>query len=341
MSATIQKIADLAGVSRGTVDRALNNRGRVNSDVAEKINKIADDLGYIPKKRAKKENADLKLKIGVVTQLTKSPFMLRVNEGLSDAGKELSYRNIDILLRECISVDEEEQLNTIDALMKEDISGLAIMPVNSDRIRLKLNRIMEETKIPVVTFNSDIAGLKRNCFIGLDNKKSGLTAAGLMGMLTRGTGQILIITGYFSNSANSLRVDGFLEEVKTSFPALEIIGVQSSFDNAAEVERIVLQALETFPNLMGIFMPSGGQSGVWQAFEKLHLEKRPYVIVYDLTPDNQAALINGNADFLIDQEGYVQGYRAPLMVADLILKNIEPEQEYLYTDIKILTKYNI
>ena len=35
--ATIQEIAEKAGVSRGTVDRALNNRGRINPQVAEKI----------------------------------------------------------------------------------------------------------------------------------------------------------------------------------------------------------------------------------------------------------------------------------------------------------------
>ena len=35
MAVTAQQIADLAGVSRGTVDRALHNRGRVNPEVKE------------------------------------------------------------------------------------------------------------------------------------------------------------------------------------------------------------------------------------------------------------------------------------------------------------------
>ena len=35
MAVTMQQIADLAGVSRGTVDRALNNRGRIRQEVAE------------------------------------------------------------------------------------------------------------------------------------------------------------------------------------------------------------------------------------------------------------------------------------------------------------------
>ncbi len=35
--ATIKEIADLAGVSRGTVDRVLNKRGSVNPQTAQKI----------------------------------------------------------------------------------------------------------------------------------------------------------------------------------------------------------------------------------------------------------------------------------------------------------------
>ena len=36
MAVTIQQIAEKAGVSRGTVDRALNNRGRINPEVAKR-----------------------------------------------------------------------------------------------------------------------------------------------------------------------------------------------------------------------------------------------------------------------------------------------------------------
>lgn len=340
MAVTIQDIAEAAGVSRGTVDRALNNRGRINHEVARRIQQIADELGYVPKKR-KKESEKKKIKIGVVTQLSKASFMIQVKKGIEDARAELMDRGVELLLEDCLSVDENEQLKAVEKLVKQGIEGLAIMPVECQAIREKINELAEAAQIPVVTFNSDIVGTKRSCFVGLDNKKSGLTAAGLMGVMTRGTGKVLVITGYFGNSVNSMRVDGFVEEIKSTYPELELVGVQSSFDEAGEVQKIIENTIAVFPDLAGIVVVSGGQAGIRNAFDNLHLQKRPYVIVYDLTPRNVKALQDNVVDFLIDQDGYVQGYRPPFILTDMILKGQKPEKEFVYTDINIKTKYNI
>lgn len=341
MAATIQQIAELAGVSRGTVDRALNNRGRIKPEVAQKIQEIADELGYVPKHRGKGPGAIEHVKIGVITQLSKSSFMIEVNRGIRQACEELESRGVEVVLRDTDKVDEQKQSEAIDSLIQEGIDALAIMPVESEMIRSKINELAEERRIPVITFNSDIVGSRRCCYVGLDNRKSGLTAAGLMAMLTRAAGKVLVITGYFSNSVNSMRVDGFVEEIKKSFPGMELVGVQSSSDNAEEVERIILNTMAVFGDLAGIFVVSGGQKGVRTAFEKLEVEQRPYVIIYDETPRNKESLANGDVDFLIDQEGYVQGYRPIHILADMLQKGQEPESEYIYTDINIKTKYNI
>lgn len=341
MAVTIQQIADIAGVSRGTVDRALNNRGRINPDVAQRIHGIAAELGYVPIRRKMSPDKQQPIKIGIVTLLSQSSFMEQVRRGIAEAAQVLAYRNIQLVVKECSSVDEAEQLTAIDALLAESISGLALMPVDSDSIRGKLNHLSDTVKIPIITFNADIIGTRRCCFVGLDNRKSGRAAAGLMGMMTRGEGKILVITGFFSNSVNSLRVDGFIEELKSSYRNLEVAGIQCSFDEAAEVERLIINTMQTHPDLAGIFIPSGGQAGVHRAFEQLGLSNRPYVIIYDLTPENIKALNEGTVDFLIDQEVYLQGYQPPLLLADILLKKQYPEKEYLYTDIRIMTKYSL
>lgn len=340
MAVTIQQIAEMANVSRGTVDRALNNRGRIDPKVEERILQIASELGYVQKKH-KKNNIKKKIKIGVITQLAKASFMLEINRGIRQAREELKDWGVEIVLREGFGVDEKEQAESIDELIKEGIQGLAIMPVDCDLIREKINYLTEDKKIPVVTFNSDIVGSRRVCFVGMDNKQSGKTAAGLMGIMTRGTGKILIITGYFSNMVNNARVDGFVEEIKNSYPELEIAGVQGSFDEETEVEQIIENAMINISGINGIFVVSGGQEGVKAAFEKLAIEKRPYVIIYDQTPKNEKAVKEGTVDFLLDQNGFFQGYRSLYVLNNILMKDIMPEKEKIFTEIKIKTKYNL
>jgi len=341
MAGTIQQIAEIAGVSRGTVDRALNDRGRINPEVKERILHIANEIGYVPRKKTGTVKAKRQIKIGVVTQLAKASFMVEINRGIAEAEKELAQRGVVLCIKPIESVDEEEQLEAIEELQKEKIDALAIMPVESERVRQKLNGLIERAGIPVVTFNADIVGTSRSCFVGMDNKKSGQTAAGLMGMLTGGRGKVLIITGFFSNNANSNRVDGFIETIKQNYKDMEVAGVFGSYDDAAEVERIIVNVMTSLADISGIFVVSGGQAGIERAFDSLNLQDRPKVIVYDLIPNTVRALKQGVVDFLIDQEGYEQGYRAPMLLADMLLRDQRPVQEFIYTDISIKTKYNI
>src|SRR5699024_4431211 len=134
---------------------------------------LADEMGYVPKERKKKENSRKKIKIGVVTQLARASFMLEVNRGIRMAAIELADRGIQLILKEGIHVDEEEQLTAVRELLEEGIQGLAIMPVDCEGVRTELNRLTDEEQIPVVTFNSDIVGTRRRCFVGMDNRQSG------------------------------------------------------------------------------------------------------------------------------------------------------------------------
>lgn len=81
--ATIKEIAALAGVSRGTVDRVLNNRGSVSPATAEKIKEIAKALDYKPNKAGLALAAQKrKLKLGVILFSTDNPFFADVLKGV-------------------------------------------------------------------------------------------------------------------------------------------------------------------------------------------------------------------------------------------------------------------
>ena len=97
MKVTLQQIADAAGVSRGTVDRALHGRGRIDSDVAERILNIAHELGYVPKNKPKKNHPG-KIRIGFVTFLSERVFSEEINKGIEKASGELEQWGIEILV---------------------------------------------------------------------------------------------------------------------------------------------------------------------------------------------------------------------------------------------------
>ena len=44
---TLQAVADKAGVSRGTVDRVLNNRANVSAEVFERVTKALEETGCV------------------------------------------------------------------------------------------------------------------------------------------------------------------------------------------------------------------------------------------------------------------------------------------------------
>ena len=106
MAVTAQQIAELAGVSRGTVDRALHNRGRVNPEVAARIQRIAEELGYKPNlvgQALVKTKRDFK--IGAILQSVETPTMQIVLEGLRRATDELRSSGVELIVRELDGLD--------------------------------------------------------------------------------------------------------------------------------------------------------------------------------------------------------------------------------------------
>lgn len=344
MAVTIQQIADKMGVSRGTVDRALNHRGRIKEELAAKIRRTAREMGYVHRPRKRASCSKNRIRIGIVTRLSGVSFMSEIRRGLMTVKQELEQEGIDLIISHRMSSGEKEQMEAILELEKAGISGLAIMPAESDMVREKIRCLTDKKNMPVVTFNSDIVGTKRAAFVGMDNFRSGQTAAGLFRMMTAGEGNILIVTGRFASTLNSLRVEGFVDEMKKIAPRVQIAGVQCSFDNAKEMESIIENGIKNISGLNGIFIVSGGQEGIEGGFAKAgitNMNDRPFVVVYDRTEENIRLLKNDRIDFLLDQNGYEQGYRPPRILADIITGRMKHLPDVIYTETDIKTKYNI
>lgn len=342
MAITYKEIAEIVGVSRGTVDRAIHNRGRVSPEVKQRILEVAQEYGFTPSPVGRAlARAKNPIKIGVVVHLAKIPFFKQVIDGVYKAKGQLANLGGEVLVRELPGLDPEKQLQAVNELVEEGIRGLAITPAEDDALRARLNELQEKG-LPIITFNTDMAGLERLCFVGMDNIRAGQTAAGLMNMLLgENGGQVLIISGHITNQANSSRVDGFVKEIAKNFSAIKVPSIQFSLDDEKVAYDITMAALRGKPQIKGIFMPAGGQAGVCRALEECGLAGKIKLIVFDILPETIHYIQKGTIHFIIDQNAAAQGNRPPRILFDYLLDNKQPETLHILSDISIKTAYNI
>ena len=341
MAVTAQKIAELAGVSRGTVDRALHDRGRVNPEVAARIRKIADELGYKPNivgqalVRSKQG-----VRIGVILQSIETPTMQIVQEGTRRAADELRTSGCEVVMRLLRGLDDELLLESIEELASQGIQGLAISPNNTPELRQCINEL-DEQGIPVVTFNSDVPGSRRLCFVGQDCYRAGQTAACLMHQLLPDGSEVLPLTGHLNNSAHNNRLNGFLDTLRQeNLGGLRILPFQPCFDRDDYAYEVTQHALREHPDIAGIYVASNGQEGVCRAVEEEGRKGQIKIIAYDLNEPNMQLLRSDSLSFVLDQEAFEQGYRPPYLLYEYLMHKKQPAHELLYTDIAIRTKYN-
>ena len=130
MRVTIKQIAELSGVSRGTVDRALNNRPGVKLEVQERIKKIAEDLGYKPNPAAKAlaDNRYNTKRIGVLLNSEGNPFFEDVIKGVKAALLELEEFGMQSTIKTMKGYDAATQIRLLDELAAEHVNGIVLAP---------------------------------------------------------------------------------------------------------------------------------------------------------------------------------------------------------------------
>lgn len=164
MGVTIRQIAEAAGVSRGTVDRALNNRGRIRPEVAERIRAIADEMGYKPNQLGRALSMSRNnIKIGVILQGAETPFMKEVLKGIQEACAEVDNLGGTVLVHKIEHQNAEDVILAMEKMRMEEVSGIAMVPLDEERVKREIDRFVEEFRIPVVTFTSDVEDTKRLC----------------------------------------------------------------------------------------------------------------------------------------------------------------------------------
>ncbi|MDE6219919.1 MAG: LacI family DNA-binding transcriptional regulator [Lachnospiraceae bacterium] len=335
--ATIKEIAALAGVSRGTVDRVLNNRGSVNPATAEKINEIAKALDYKPNKAGLALAAQKKkLKLGVILFSTDNPFFADVLKGVTEKAEDLAGYSCTVLVKQ-IPINVDAQLNAIDELLSEEVNGIALAPHNDDRIRVRINELHEQG-IPVVTLNTDIENSRRIAYVGSNYTKSGATAAGLLKRMTHGAVSIGIITGSSDILCHTERIAGFTDTLQSEQERMHIVSIIETQDDEIESYEQTLRLLKEHPEINALFFAAGGVYGGCRAITSLGMADKLCVIAFDKADTTEQFLREGVLSAVICQQPRIQGKKPLDLLFTYLTSGERPEKEYNYTavDIRIL-----
>lgn len=337
--ATIKEIAALAGVSRGTVDRVLNNRGSVNPDTAQRIREIAKDLDYKPNRAGLVLAAQKKkLKLGVILFSTENPFFLDVLAGINEKTEELAGYNCTVIVKQ-VSFGVEEQLNAINELLTEEVNGIALSPYNDERIRKRINEL-HDLGIPVVTFNTDIENSKRLAYVGSHYRKSGETAAGLLQLMTQGQVNIGIITGSSNILCHTERIAGFSEMLKPLEKRIRIIDIIEVHDDERESQEKTLKLLQEHPEINALYFTAGGVSGGCTSVLQQNLQDNLRIISYDMVPTTRKLLEQGVISATICQQPKLQGSKPLSLLFAYLTTGELPDKEYHYVAVDIRIREN-
>ena len=335
MAVTIQKIAELSGVSRGTVDRVLHGRPNVNPMIREKVVRAAEKLGYqspVPPK-----SADCRQSTILIPQWTDGHFNRQIVSGIRKALRYIADPSFVLTEQPLRTMTMQELLRAMDEQIRSGVDGLIIGAENTPEVRAAIEQAVQKG-VTVITYDADVPHSGRLCHAGQDLVRAGAIAAGVMARLIRPPEHVLIVTGNLRMEAHKGRVDGFcrrLLELGFSEDAYRVIETNEMPELTGE---LVAQALQADSRLHAVYMACQPLSGCIAGIRKARRTTRPHIVCNDLTPTAKRYLREGTVDFVIGQSFSQESFHAVLAMYQMLLRGVQPKRELYYTDLRLITQ---
>tara|TARA_B100000809_G_scaffold90011_1_gene88520 strand:- start:7251 stop:8294 length:1044 start_codon:yes stop_codon:yes gene_type:complete len=316
---TIKDIAELAGVSKGTVDRVLHKRGRVSEDALKKVNEILSHIDYRPNPIAKtlKNNKIYRLSL-IIPDVKQDSFWSPCLNAVKEVKEK--YQNFGISIEtSSFATNATNSFLTVSKKVVLSKPDAILMVPLFYKEALEIAALCKTEEIVLSTFNNTIKTANHVNFIGQDLFKSGRIAAKLFDtLLNQGNLVIAHIDQDFDNATHmQAKEKGFrdyFEEKKLKSFHITTLNI-----NHNEREKSINQ-LETYSNnnkMDGIFITTSKTyiAGIF----KQKTMKQVKIVGYDLIGENTALLQEGNIDFLIHQNPQQQTFLGLSQLAEFFL----------------------
>lgn len=331
---TIKEIAELAGVSRRTVDRVLYNRGDVNAETRIRIEKIMKEHDFVPNKAARGLAVrKKKLQLGFCSiKAANAPLFKIIVEGAQEKAKELEAFGVSVeyfIFDRNIRLPKEELEQMVHDF---NCDGLAVVPGELPEIQALIIKA-KEMGIPIVYYNTDSTFSDRLCYVGADYRKAGRLAAGMTALTAGNEGEVAVISvRAMSDYSYQERIAGFENELRTFYQDMRI------------VDKIVLQQDENisdmaaklhaeYPDLRAVYLVNPGDYTLCKELRKLYTDKKFRIITNDLIDEDM--LKSGVIDAVITQDPVRQGKMPLQILFDYLAYDKKPEKEFNYMTAEI------
>ncbi|MGB6198201.1 MAG: substrate-binding domain-containing protein [Candidatus Acidiferrales bacterium] len=325
----VHKIAELAKVSTGTVDRALHGRPGISEGTRKKILRIAKRIAYTPHPAARVLSIGrASLRIGICIPEEIHFFYDQMRAGIFDEARRVHGLGVEIIYMPVPSLGAGEKERVIE-LLGRGVNALVVTPGNPKSIRASIDRA-EKKNVRVVCIVTDAPRSRRSGVVCVDPKLSGHLAAELMAKFVRPGSEAALITGMLTAEEHRLKTEAFCAGFRKECPGGTIAAVVEAHESAEESYRKTCKLLADHPDLGGIYVSTVNCLPVCRALRDHKRAGRVQLITTDLFPQMVPQFERKTIQASIYQDPYLQGQTAVRLLADFLLNGIEiPNTNYL------------
>lgn len=339
MRVRIKDIALKAGVSTGTVDRVIHNRGNVSPAVKEHVERVMTELGYKRNIIASTLAYNRTLRIAALTFELEDPYWQQIYSGLEKAQETTLHYGVNVSIRLC---DQSNPL-MFEALMNDILAGrpdgVLVAPLFF-REGLKFIQECHKLNIPVAIINTQIPTNKALCYIGQDSYQSGIIAARLInfGIKKKATALLLNLDPGPTNAQHLVDKERGFRDYFAGIEDKSIHVITENFENYRDrtaLRQRIRNILKEHPDIAGIFVTNARAYMLLDCVGK-ELPEDLIIVGFDLIEPNIQYLKTNRINFLINQNPVLQAYLGVInLVNHLILKQEVAPIQYLPLDIVV------
>ena len=337
-------IARMAGVSPGTVDRVLHNRGQVSEEKRKEIAAIIENIHYQPNIIARSLAMKKTFRfISLLPEYKSGEYWEAPEKGIDKAQGEI--RNYNILVEKSYfnQFDAQSFVAASKKLLNSNPDAVLMAPTFRNEA-IQLMEQLHEKNIPGVYIDSNTEDDFYLSYFGQHSYQSGYVAAKLLANgLLEGSKILIIRTVRIAGTSNQTqrREEGFMAYFKENglTDIYHFIQIKLSANDTAENQKDIAHIFKKTSHVRAAIVFNSRVNQLADILKKMKI-KNVKLIGYDLSGSNAAALKDETISFLIAQRPEDQGYQGIMALCNHLVFNKEVKR-INYIPIDIIAKENI